>query len=60
MATSAMPSADERLRPSGIAAALQNQTSATVQVLSSNASCFGVALTEVKKADGVTFSATGP
>lgn len=46
--------------PSGIAAALQNQTSATVQVLSSNASCFGVALTEVKKADGVTFSATGP
>lgn len=46
--------------PSGIAAALQNQTSATVQVLSSDASCFGVALTQVKKADGVTFSATGP
>jgi hypothetical protein len=46
--------------PAGIAAALQNQTSATVQILSSDASCFGVGLTQVKKADGVVFSATGP
>jgi hypothetical protein len=46
--------------PTGIAASLQNQTSATVQVLSSDASCFGVKLTQVKKADGTVFSAAGP
>lgn len=46
--------------PSGIAAALQSQTAATVQILSGDASCFGVALTTVKKADGVAFSASGP
>lgn len=46
--------------PTGIAALLQNQTSATVQVLSSDAACFGVGLTQVKKADGTVFSATGP
>jgi hypothetical protein len=46
--------------PTGVAAALQNQTSATVQVVSSDASCFGVSLTLVKKADGTIFSAVGP
>lgn len=46
--------------PTGIAASLQNQTSATVQVLSSDAACFGVKLTQVKKADGTVFSAAGP
>lgn len=46
--------------PAGVAAALQNEVSATVQVLSSDAACFSVGLTEVKKADGLVFSATGP
>ena len=46
--------------PTGIAALLQNQASATVQVLTSDASCFGVGLTQVKKADGTVFSAVGP
>jgi hypothetical protein len=47
--------------PLGIAAALQNQTSATVQVLtSSGASCFGMNLPQVKKADGEQFKALGP
>lgn len=46
--------------PTGIAAALQNQSSATVQVLTSDASCFGVSLTQVKKADGALFKALGP
>jgi len=46
--------------PTGIAAALQNQTSATVQVLTSDASCFGVSLTSVKKADGSIFKAVMP
>jgi hypothetical protein len=46
--------------PLGVAAALQNQTSATVQVLTSDASCFGVGLTQIKKADGTVFSAAGP
>ena len=46
--------------PTGIAALLQSQTSATVQVLTSDAACFGVALTQVKKADGTVFSAVGP
>jgi len=46
--------------PTGIAALLQNQTSATVQVLTSDAACFGVGLSHVKKADGTIFSAVGP
>lgn len=46
--------------PTGVAAAMQNQTAATVQVLSSSAICFGVNLTDVKKADGAIFSAKGP
>jgi Matrixin len=46
--------------PTGLAARLQDQSSATVQFLSSDASCFGVALTHVKKANGTAFSATGP
>jgi hypothetical protein len=46
--------------PLGVAALMQNQTSATVQVLSSDASCFGMGLTQVKKADGTVFKAKGP
>lgn len=46
--------------PTGVAALLQNQTSATVQILSSDASCFSVGLTQVKKADGTVFKAGGP
>jgi hypothetical protein len=46
--------------PTGIAASLQNEISGTVQVLTSDASCFGVSLTQVKKADGTVFSAVGP
>ena len=46
--------------PLGVAAALQNQTSATVQILSSDAECFSVGLSQVKKADGTIFNATGP
>jgi hypothetical protein len=46
--------------PTGVAALLQNQTGATVQVLTSDASCFGVALTQVKKADGTVFNAVAP
>jgi hypothetical protein len=46
--------------PTGVAASLQNQTSATVQVVTSDASCFGVGLVRVKKADGLVFSAVVP
>jgi hypothetical protein len=46
--------------PTGVAAALQDETSATVQVVTSDASCFGVGLSQVKKADGTLFSAVGP
>jgi hypothetical protein len=46
--------------PLGVAAALQNETSATVQVLTSDAACFGLNLTQVKKADGTLFKALGP
>jgi hypothetical protein len=46
--------------PRGIAASLQSQSGATVRVLTSDASCFGTALTRGKKANGVMFSAVGP
>jgi hypothetical protein len=46
--------------PLGVAALLQNQTSATVQILSSDASCFALRVTQVKKADGTVFKANGP
>jgi hypothetical protein len=46
--------------PLGVAAALQNQTSAVVQVVTSDAGCFGADLTLVKKADGTIFKAVGP
>lgn len=46
--------------PTGVAALLQTSTQATVQLLTSDASCFGLTVTQVKKADGSTFSATGP
>jgi hypothetical protein len=43
-----------------IAASLRNETGATVQLLTSDASCFGTALTRVRKANGAMFSAVGP
>jgi len=46
--------------PTGVAAALLNQTSATVQLLSNDAACFGMSLPNVKKADGEIFKALGP
>jgi hypothetical protein len=46
--------------PMGVTAALQGQSSATVQVLTSDAACFGVNLTQVKKADATLFKALGP
>ncbi len=46
--------------PTGIAPALLNATHATVQILTSDAACFGATVTSVKKADGSIFKATGP
>lgn len=46
--------------PTGVAALLASQTSATVQVVTNDAACFGVGLTTVKTADGVVFKASGP
>jgi hypothetical protein len=46
--------------PIGTAAALRGQTAATVQLVSSDAACFGTVLSKVTKADGRTFSAVGP
>jgi len=47
--------------PTGVAAAMLNQTSATVQVFSSDGpACFSATLSQVKKADGAIFKAVGP
>jgi hypothetical protein len=46
--------------PTGIAAALRNNTQATVQILTSDASCFGATFTNVAKADGLEFKAILP
>lgn len=46
--------------PTGVAAALAGQPSATVQVLASDGICVGMTLGTVKKADGLIFSAVGP
>jgi hypothetical protein len=46
--------------PTDVAAALLNQTGATVQLLTNDASCFGMSLLQVKKADGKIFKALGP
>lgn len=46
--------------PTGVAAALQGEVAATVQLLASDASCFALRLVRVKKADGTIFSAVGP
>jgi len=45
--------------PTGIAAALQNNTKATLQVVTSDAACFGVSADQVKKADADLFKALG-
>jgi hypothetical protein len=47
--------------PTGVVAGLmQNPSGATVQILSSDGTCFGTGLTVIKKADGTVFHATGP
>lgn len=46
--------------PTGVAALLNGASEATVQVVSSDADCFGMTLNQVKTADGASFSATGP
>lgn len=47
--------------PLGVVAGLmQNPSGATAQILSSNGACFGVGLTDIKKADGSVFKAVGP
>lgn len=46
--------------PLGVAAGLLNATGATVQILSSDASCFEIGLVRVKRADGVVFQAVTP
>jgi hypothetical protein len=46
--------------PTGIAAALLNETQVTVQILTSDASCFGSTLTNVRVADGLQFKAQEP
>jgi hypothetical protein len=43
--------------PTGIAPLLLDNTQATVQLLTDDASCFGVTVTDVKKADGEIFKA---
>jgi hypothetical protein len=43
-----------------VAGLLQNPSGATVQILSSNAACFSIGLTEIKKADSTVFQAIGP
>jgi len=45
--------------PTGAAAALEGTTTATLQVLASDARCFGISLDRVQKADGVEFKAKG-
>ncbi|MDH3685376.1 MAG: hypothetical protein OEP95_04080 [Myxococcales bacterium] len=49
----------QRAMPVGIAAALENEASAAVQVLVSDGRCFEGSLDEVKKADGLQFKAKG-
>jgi hypothetical protein len=45
--------------PTGLAAALQGETSARIQLVTSDGACFEAALVEVKTADGVQFKAKG-
>jgi len=45
--------------PTGIAGALNGKARATVQVVSSDADCFGINATDVRKADGALFKARG-
>ena len=44
----------------GLAAQLASSTSVTIQVLTSDASCFSAALSDVSKADGIQFMAKTP
>jgi hypothetical protein len=46
--------------PTGVAAALQAASSATLQLLVSDGACFGAALSSVRVADGVLFKAKAP
>jgi hypothetical protein len=46
--------------PTGIAAALLNNTQATAQIVVDDGSCFGQTVTSVKRNDGLVFKATEP
>jgi hypothetical protein len=46
--------------PTGIAAMLNGATQATVQIVTSDSECFGMALPTVKTADGTVFKAGAP
>jgi hypothetical protein len=46
--------------PTGIAPQLENDTQATVQLVTSDAACFGVTTTNVLRADGALFKALEP
>jgi hypothetical protein len=46
--------------PTGIAPLLENDTQATVQVVTSDAQCFGVTVTNVRRADAGLFKALEP
>ncbi len=46
--------------PTGIAPLLAGNTQATVQIVTSDADCFGVTVVDVKKAESLFFKATGP
>jgi len=51
---------DQTAQPTGVTLALEGTTSATVQVVTSDASCLGATLTTVKKADAIQFKAKTP
>lgn len=51
---------DQTALPTGVTLALEGTTSATVQVVTSDASCFAATLTTVKKADANQFKAKAP
>jgi hypothetical protein len=52
-------SKDQTSLPTGVAAALQDNIRATVQIATSDADCFGFTATQVKKSDGLMFKALG-
>ena len=52
-------SAGQAELPTGLAAALQGEAAPRLQILTSDAECFGLILQDVKKSDGQVFKVTG-